>query len=64
MRSKLTRFSKDFIKSVICAPVAQQKVLSDYDILKDRESGMTLSQIAIRHGISRRHVCRILADYK
>lgn len=64
MRSKLARFSKDFISSVIGSPMARQRVLADYDILKDREAGMSLSAIAEKHGITRRYVCKILANYR
>lgn len=64
MKSKLARFSKDFVKSVVCAPSAQKKTLMDYDILKDQEAGMSLSNIAKKHEISRRHVCRIISCYR
>lgn len=64
MRSKLARFSKDFIKSVIKTPHAQERVLMDYDILKDHESGMSLSQIAEKHNRSRRQIMRILGYYR
>jgi len=61
---KLTSFSKGFWQSAVECKGANKNILRDYDIVKAREEGKTYGQIAIKHGLSEKQVCVIVAKYK
>jgi DNA invertase Pin-like site-specific DNA recombinase len=60
----ITKFSRQFVETAVEYGLADKLKLLHYDILKDREQGKTLSQIAIKRGINVRSVSRILNSYK
>lgn len=61
---KLTTFSRGFWESAVACKGAKKEVLRDYDIVKLRESGKTIGQIAIKYGFSERYIIDILNKYK
>lgn len=63
MKFEITKFSKDFVARMVSAK-AKNRVLKEYDVLKDLEAGKSAAQVAIRHNISRREVFNIKADYR
>ena len=58
----ITKYSKEFIKNMIKDGIASPKVLRDYEVIKDRERGLTIGQIAIRHQLHRTTVMDILQN--
>jgi hypothetical protein len=60
----MTKFSRSFVETAVAYGVAGKLKLLHYDVLKDREEGKTLSQIAIKRKINVRSVSRILNQYK
>ena len=61
---KLTSFSKGFWQSAVECKGANPNILRDYDIVKAREDGKTLGQIAIKYGLSEKRICEIVNKYK
>lgn len=61
---KPTNFSRDFVKTAVDYKIAQPCALRDYDILKDREAGKSLQQIAIKHDLSKQSIISILKKYQ
>jgi len=55
----ITKFTKEFWKTVVAYGGADETIIRNYDILKDRKGGLTHQQIATKHGISKRQVIRI-----
>lgn len=61
---RITAFSKQFWKTVVeCKGVGNKNVLRDYDIIKDREKGMTLGQLSIKYGLSEKQIHVIINKY-
>lgn len=61
---KLTSFTRGFWESAVQCNGAKESVLRDYDIVKLKESGKTIGQIAIKFGITERYVIKILDKYR
>lgn len=61
---KMTRFSRSFVATAVEYNIADEEKIRHYDILKDKENGLSAGQIANKHGISRRHVFRVLEKYR
>jgi len=60
----LTKFSRAFWETAVKYKGAKPEVLRDYDILKDREKGKTLTQCAIKHDVTRKTVASIQKKYR
>jgi hypothetical protein len=61
----ITEFSKGFIEMMAKKKVANDKnITRDYDILKDKERGLSLSQLAIKYSLSRQSIKDIASKYK
>lgn len=60
----MTKFSRAFVQMAVEYGVADKSKLLHYDILKDVEAKKSLSQIAIKRGVSKRTVIRILNHYR
>lgn len=60
----LLKFSRSFWETAVAYKGSDENILRDYDILKEKQDGKTLEQIAIKHSISRRRVCAILSKYR
>lgn len=58
-----TNFTRDFIKTAVEYKIAEPSKLRDYDILKDREKGMSQQQLAIKYGLSRQSIINIISNY-
>lgn len=61
---KLTGFSRGYWEISVQCNASKEIVLRDYDLLKDRERGMSIGQLEIRYNLSRQQVCNILNKYK
>lgn len=59
MKKDITKFSRDFCKTVVAYGMADDNLVRNHDIISDRKKGMTLNQIAIKHGVSRSTVIRV-----
>lgn len=59
-----TSFSRIFIQTVIEHRIADPSKLRDYDILSDHKTGMSMQQIANKHGLSKRSVLNIIHKYR
>jgi Mor family transcriptional regulator len=58
----ITKYSKTFIENMVRDKVAEPKVLRDYDILKDRDKGLTIGQLCIKYQLSRPTIFSILKN--
>lgn len=63
MKFEVTKFSREFVARMMGTKV-KERVLKEYDVLKDLEAGKSAAQVAIKHNISRREVFNIKADYR
>ena len=62
--SKLTKFTRDFWATAVAYGGSNPIVLRDYDILKDRERGLSCGQIAIKYSISCTMVMKVINKYQ
>lgn len=60
---KMTRFTRDFVATAVAYKIADESKLRDYDILKDRERGLSQQQLANKYGVSRQSIVVILNKY-
>lgn len=58
----ITKYSKTFIENMVKDKVAQPKTLRDYDILKDRERGLTIGQLCIKYNLSKPTIISIIKN--
>lgn len=58
----ITKYSKTFIENMVKDKVAEPKVLRDYDILKDRERGLSIGQLCIKYGLSKPTIISIIKN--
>lgn len=64
-RFYLTEFSKGFIEMMAEKKIATDKnILRDYDILKDNERGLSLSQLAIKYGLHRDTIKLVVSKHR
>jgi len=62
--SKLTKFSRDFVKTCIEYKINRVSSIRDYDIVKDHESGKSIRQLAIKYEITPKAVFDIIHKHK
>lgn len=60
----ITKFSRAFWETAVAYKGSPSTVLRDYDILKDRERGMSFNQLAIKHRVSKVTALDIVHKYK
>lgn len=58
----ITKYSKQFIQNMVNDKVAHPKTLRDYDILKDRERGLTIGQLSIKYDLHKTTILEILKN--
>jgi len=58
----ITKYSKTFIENMVKDKVADPKVLRDYDIIKDRDRGLTIGQLVIKYSLSKPTIISILKN--
>ncbi len=63
MSKKLTKFSRSFWETAVAYEGSDPIVLRNYDVLKDRERGLTYGQLAIKYSISQTMVMKIINQY-
>lgn len=61
---KLTALSRGYWEISVKCNASDPLILRNYDLLKDREKGKTLGELAIKYGISRMQVCNIINKHK
>lgn len=61
---RLTSFTRSFWKTVVECKATDELILKHYDIIKDRESGMSVGQLAIKYQMSSRNIFKILEKYR
>lgn len=60
---KLTSFSKEFWKTAVECKATKKNLLRDYDIISDRERGLTIGQLAIKYKLSEKQISVIINQY-
>lgn len=63
MSKKLTKFTRSFWETAVAYGGSKPNVLRDYDIIKDRDRGLSCGQLAIKYDITCVQVMRILHKY-
>lgn len=58
----ITKYSKTFIENMVKEKIADPKVLRDYDIIKDRDRGLTIGQLVIKYSLSKQSIISILKN--
>lgn len=62
---RMIKYSRGFIEMMAEEKIATNKnITRDYDILKDKERGLTTGQLAIKYGLSVIRIKEILAEYR
>lgn len=61
---KLLKFSRGFWETAMSYKGAHPEVLRDYDVLAMVKAGKSYSQIAIKCGVDKRTIIRIVAKYR
>ena len=56
----IEKYSKEFIKNMVRDKVASPKILRDYDIITDRNRGLTIGQLSIKYNLSKPTIYSIL----
>lgn len=59
----ITKFSRSFWETAVAYKGSKPSVLRDYDLLKDRERGLTCGQLAIKYSITCTAVMDIIKKY-
>lgn len=62
--SKLLKFSRRFWETAVAYKGSDPDVLRDYDILAMVKAGKSYSQIAVRYGVSKMTIIRIVQKYR
>lgn len=60
----ITKYPKDFISNLVKEKIAKPNSLRNYDIVSDRQRGLSLGQLAIKYDLTRMQIIRILNDNK
>lgn len=60
----ITRFTRGFIKTCVDNKVSEPTVLRDWDIIKSHNEGKTIGQIAIKFGLSKKHIHHLINKYE
>lgn len=61
----ITKFSRTFVENMVKAKVATDKnILRNYDILKDKERGLSYSQLSIKYSLCRDQIIEIVKKYR
>ena len=60
----ITRFSRGFIKTCVENKVSEPEVLRNYDIITAHKDGKTIGQLAIKFGLSKKHIHHIINKYE
>jgi Mor family transcriptional regulator len=60
----LTKYPKDFISNLVKEKIAKPNSIRNYDIVSDRQRGLSLGQLAIKYELTRMQIIRILNDNK
>ncbi len=60
----ITKLSSTFWETVVAYKGGNKLILRDYDLIKLRDEGKTIGQIAIKFSISERQVNNILKKYR
>jgi acetone carboxylase gamma subunit len=58
----ITKYSKQFIQNMVNDKVAHPKVLRNYDIIKDRQRGLTIGQLCIKYDLHKTTILDILKN--
>jgi hypothetical protein len=61
---KLLKFSRRFWETAVAYKGSQPEVLRDYDVLKAVSEGKSYTQVAIKYGVSKKMVQRIMTRYR
>jgi len=60
----ITKYPKELIQSMVKEKIAKPQSLRNYDIVTDRQRGLSLGQLAIKYDLTRMQIIRILNDNK
>jgi Mor family transcriptional regulator len=60
----ITRFTKSFIMTCVANKIAQPNLARDYDIVKAHEAGTSYGRLAIKYGLSRDGIKKIIDKYR
>lgn len=63
-KGDITKFSKDFWRTVVAYGGGDEKLLRNHNILNDRKDGLSYSQLAIKYRLSRVQIITICKDLK
>lgn len=58
--TKVTKFTRAFVNTCIEYKINRINTIRDYDIVADRDRGLSYEQIAIKHGITKQAVAQII----
>jgi len=58
----IEKYSKEFIKNMVRDKVASPKILRDYDIITDRNRGLTIGQLCIKYSLTKPTILDILRN--
>lgn len=61
---KLLKFSRRFWETAVAYKGSEPSVLRDYDVLQMVKAGKSYSQIAIKTGLNKMAISRIVAKYR
>jgi Mor family transcriptional regulator len=60
----ITKYSKDLISTLVKEKIAKPQSLRNYDIITDRQKGLSLGQLSIKYQLTRMQIIRIVNDNK
>lgn len=60
----ITKFSKQFIQNMVNEKVAEPRILRNYDIIVDRNRGLSVGQLCIKYAMSKSQILRIINENK
>jgi Mor family transcriptional regulator len=60
----ITKYPKELIQNMVKEKIAKPQSLRNYDIVTDRQRGLSLGQLAIKYDLTRMQIIRILNDNK
>lgn len=59
----MIKYSKEFLAQMVKDNVADPKILTHYDIIKDWEKGLSIGQLSIKYNLSKPTIYSILKKW-
>lgn len=60
----ITKYPKELIQTMVKEKIAKSQAIRNYDIITDRNRGLSLGQLAIKYNLTRMQITRIVNDNK